>query len=695
MRRILVVLIAVLASMASLLIATAATPAGASTFSVTSVNMCGGAGTFQQALADANAHPGVDTIEIAAGLTIESWTCNSLPNPIHGYPLTATESLEIVGNGSTVTGGQVYINAAGQVNDPASCPEHTAGTRVASEAVGLLDVGTFDTDNTGLAVSVHDLNFSGMPSLFLVEKNASLTLTDSTADRTQALRDECTRPPIQSNDGDVTLRRVTLHDSSTPAIGVAEASSTTAVVTGLGHGSLVMDHVRMDHNYSGRAVRWNGPSALIVSSQFDESGGIWLDADRSEIVNSSWRSTRQNAVDRIASTASTLRVEASTFFWGQPVCERCLGPSLGFVTAGTGRFDLHSTAIGSGSDYPGAQPLLWGDTSAFTSDALTWVQPTGAQDAAAINAILPNALTAAPGLNSSFVQAVLQGGVSDVTPLLGTVVTPGVLIDAVTSATCTAPNDANTLINPIDSSCITTDVFGAPRWDSGDGSRNIGAVQNVDTPHLAVASIGDGEVTLQWNRPLATAPATITGYSIFHRPISGGAYTRVDLTGADTLSHVVTGLTDGVDEEFQVLAVLTSGDGPLSNAVHATPVGPIGTPVVTAVPGATDVRLFWTEPSPNGHTQPFQYFVVFRPVGAADWSDGPGHLAGRTTDIPELACATTYEFGVAVVAADGTAGPVIGTATASPTAACPEPQPEPGPGPSPLPPDVVVPKFTG
>ena len=78
-----------------------------------------------------------------------------------------------------------------------------------------------------------------------------------------------------------------------------------------------------------------------------------------------------------------------------------------------------------------------------------------------------------------------------------------------------------------------------------------------------------------------------------------------------------------------------------------------------------------------------------------DWSDGPGHLAGRTTDIPELACATTYEFGVAVVAADGTAGPVIGTATASPTAACPEPQPEPGPGPSPLPPDVVVPKFTG
>ena len=58
-------------------------------------------------------------------------------------------------------------------------------------------------------------------------------------------------------------------------------------------------------------------------------------------------------------------------------------------------FDLHSTAIGSGADYPGAQPLLWGNTgTGFTSDNLTWVQPTGSQDAVAIAAILPNALTA-------------------------------------------------------------------------------------------------------------------------------------------------------------------------------------------------------------------------------------------------------------------------------------------------------------
>ena len=194
-----------------------------------------------------------------------------------------------------------------------------------------------------------------------------------------------------------------------------------------------MDHVTMGFNFSGRAVIWNGSSATIVSSQFYESGGLRLDATSNEVVNSVFREKDRRAVDRIVSTGGPVRVDASTFFWSEPVCAGCLAPNLGFVTGGTGVFDLHSTAIGSGANYPGAQPLLWGNTATgFTSDNLTWVQPTGTQDAAAIATILPNALTDAPGLNPSFI----GGDISDVTPIIGTLPAPGVLIDAVDPGQC-------------------------------------------------------------------------------------------------------------------------------------------------------------------------------------------------------------------------------------------------------------------
>jgi len=42
-------------------------PAGATTYTVTSTSLCGGAGTFEQALKDANANPGTDTISFTPG----------------------------------------------------------------------------------------------------------------------------------------------------------------------------------------------------------------------------------------------------------------------------------------------------------------------------------------------------------------------------------------------------------------------------------------------------------------------------------------------------------------------------------------------------------------------------------------------------------------------------------------------------
>lgn len=126
------------------------------------------------------------------------------------------------------------------------------------------------------------------------------------------------------------------------------------------------------------------------------------------------------------------------------------------------------------------------------------------------------------------------------------------------------------------------------------------------------------------------------------------------------------------------------------------------------MPGATSVQLFWTEPDNGGHPGPLTSYVVYRPVGATDWTNGPGELSGRTTFIPDLACGVTYEFGVISTSADGATSEVAGTTAAAPTEPCPPPTtsttttstttiptPTPPPLPTPAAPVTVTPAYTG
>jgi len=56
--------------------------AAGTTYTVTSTSLCGGAGNFQQALVDANANPGIDTISFAPGLVVDAYTCTTAaPRP--------------------------------------------------------------------------------------------------------------------------------------------------------------------------------------------------------------------------------------------------------------------------------------------------------------------------------------------------------------------------------------------------------------------------------------------------------------------------------------------------------------------------------------------------------------------------------------------------------------------------------------
>lgn len=645
-------------------------------YTVTESAACGQGETLEQAIKQANLNPGTDTIEITPFLSIGTRFC---PDQIaSAYPwavLEVTESLIINGNFATIDGEQIYLSANGHIN-PDDCPGRgETGMTTVSVTWGFLSIGTINADNSGVDVTINLLNLTRLPAGYSVQKNASLTLNGALMHDNYAYEQSCNRPFIHGETGaNVTLNSVQMELNRMPG-GLKNDIPPKGLIEG-GGGDLVITNSTIDTNPIPRAIVWGSESSkvTIVSSKIRNSGGLYLSGNV-EIVNSAFVSRGVYPGDRIDFGSGTMKLTASSFNWGQPVStegvaqfSRQMGirAVAGLISTSV---ELNTTAIGANpfpcstcAPVPGLLVGLTGAT--FTSDALTWVQPVGLQDAAAINAILPNALTDPPGLpavgGAQYSLAYL------LSPLLGDVITPGVLIDAVPDANC---GNTNQLRNPIDGSCIDKDVLGNPRVD-GNNKRNIGAIQLTLAPHLSVAGTGDGRLDLAWNRPVDPPSGPVTGYVIRCRPFGQGSLV-IDVVGADTLTQTVTGLTNEVEYTCEIAAVAgAAGLGPLSNMVTDTPYAEPGTPEPSATPGDGQAQVFWPEPSSGGHPGLATYGVVYRPQGTDQWFVGPTLLSARTTLIPGLTGGTTYEIGVFATWGDGVSSP-IGITTVTPTATTP------------------------
>jgi hypothetical protein len=649
-------------------------PAGATTYTVTSTSLCGGAGTFEQALKDANANPGTDTISFTPGLVVDASSCTTPGLRPFPYATFATESVNIVGNGATVEGNQLHIyRGNGQINLPNTCPTNE-NSIIIRATFGFIQIGTYQADNSAVAVDIAGLKFHNMPTLAKVEQNASLTMTDSSASEIMDFNGTCNRAAILGEQGaNVTLTRTQIFNSTMPNAMLGE-NGVTAIIEG--NGNLVLDRVLFERNDFGRAVTWSGGSATIESSQFVNSGGFIFDADNTTMVNSAvfvngnfaTVPASQAPANRIVTARGNTLIQASTLYWDKPTCAACTDKGMGFwITNPAASVSFVSSAIGTISPFADSGPLLLGYngtgglSNRFDSDALTWVQPTANQDAAALQAVLPGVLTNPPGLLSSVLVPILPY-TTVVTPLLGSSSTPGVLLDAVANAQC---GGANNLISPITGFCITTDVFGKPRIDAGNNKRNIGAVQNAQSPFLAVTS-ATTDIGLGWNRPPDPVSGPITGYRVTFVPVAGGTPQSVDVTGPDTTSTTIPGLTLGTPYRFTVAPLNVVGPGTPSNEVQATPLGNVDPPVPTATGGDTSAQVSWTEPSLGGRPGPPSYFLVYRPTGTTTWITGPGPLSARVTTIPGLVNGTAYDVGVFAVSTDGTAS-VLGTTTVTPS----------------------------
>ncbi len=644
-RRFITTTLSQLAAMAVLLLGAGQTSLAA-TFEITEMS-CMAPGGYWQAIQQANASLGRDTIQVRKSFTVDDCT----HFPAEQYPdLPVTESVDIVGNGFTVYGNVGWVDPNGNFNRLGHCPNPVDVDTWVGFGGGFIDIGRRNADNQGIEVTVTGLNMSRLTGVAMVRKNAKLEIKDAhIQDIYSVYHEVCNEPIIFAVDhSDVTLINTIFERISVPETGFPDTRFpvVTSAIKGIG-GNLVMDHVTMDGVFGDHttAIGWFDGTAKIVSSQFVNSSGIWVESGALDFVNSTYVTDIAGLKfkDNFLLGNATTRFQASTFWWGawgdgcDPTVHLCAPRILGFDAVGSSiRFE--SSAIGAWE--LDSYPVLTGEPSQFNSDVYTWVQPRQRQNASAINAILPNALTNSPGLHD-FPSFDASEYLRDITPLV-----PGLLVEAVPNA---GFGGVNELISPIDNLPIATDVLGNPRIYSNN-RRNIGAVQNAEAPVLK-ATGGDAKVDLGWNKPTGTITSyeICTSASALADPFLGNCTgTSTAVSDPTKTAQTIASLTNGSPYWFVIRSVNGGTPGIWSNVATATPSWVPGTPVVTAIPGDGQAALSWTTPSDNG--SPITGYVVkYRPQGTATWTPWVFSGAGTTTTINSLTNGVTYEFEVSAL----------------------------------------------
>lgn len=121
-------------------------------------------------------------------------------------------------------------------------------------------------------------------------------------------------------------------------------------------------------------------------------------------------------------------------------------------------------------------------------------------------------------------------------------------------------------------------------------------------PTGLTATAGFQQVMLSWTAP--TTGGAVEGYNILEGTSGPGSESALPVNNVTLVSGTtatVTGLTDGQEYWFEVVAVNQAGTSPASNEVSATPAesAPSAPTAPTATQGWTSATVCWTVPASN------------------------------------------------------------------------------------------------
>src|SRR5262245_5916038 len=186
---------------------------------------------------------------------------------------------------------------------------------------------------------------------------------------------------------------------------------------------------------------------------------------------------------------------------------------------------------------------------------------------------------------------------------------------------------------------------------------------------LAASAASSSQINLAWTDNSTNE----TGFKIERATSSGGPWTQVVTTGANTVSYPIYSLTASTTYYFRVRATSGSGDSAYSAVASATtlaapPAWPDSAPtnVVATMVSSSQIRVTWTDTCTNETS-----YVVERTTGTAAYAQIASLPANYTSYTDSgLAAGTTYTYRVSTQNGGGAryASPVSATTqTVAPT----------------------------
>ena len=189
----------------------------------------------------------------------------------------------------------------------------------------------------------------------------------------------------------------------------------------------------------------------------------------------------------------------------------------------------------------------------------------------------------------------------------------------------------------------------------------------VDAP---TATPGDLQATVAWSTP-ATNGEPITGYTVTWTPAQGAGGGSAELPGS-AANHTVTGLTNGTDYRFRVVAHNVLGPSTISDQSNAArPKGQATAPTSLALNptsnGSGQINMSWSGAGANGGEITGYTWTVYS-GGTAVQS---GTTGGATSASWAGNVGTAYTFSVIALATGGDSNPSARSAAATPAPGAP------------------------
>ena len=316
---------------------------------------------------------------------------------------------------------------------------------------------------------------------------------------------------------------------------------------------------------SGGATNWS-----IDDVNYYKRGGTgnWLtDAGTCCLVKFSVTGSQVPPPPLVSNIGQTVSGNSATLGTSQDL-------SQGFTTATTaGTLDSIDVKLAAAND-GSAHPTVTLHSGSPTSTAIaTLTAPSGT-----VAATAANYMYTAPS-NTTLIAAttyyvVLEGSDNDLAPQITT-------SDNEDSGGETGWSVANGYGFRTASSvgAFTTSSSGAALLIRVNGTAKAVTVPGAPTSFMATA--GDGEVTLSWAAPASDGGGAITNYRYRYSTgttVSASATVAdvpdgsdVGSSAADETGLTITGLTNGTEYAFEVLAVNSAGEGAVAGSITATP----------------------------------------------------------------------------------------------------------------------------